>query len=378
MRLAFLTTCGFAWGGCEWLWTATARRALEEGHEVLASVFDWPEQHEAIRDLARKGARIHLRRRFYPAPMQRIRKKIVNRFRPASRQATYHDYLVEFQPDHILFSLAGGDEIAIDPGDLMVFVRQTGIPFTVLYHSVTPGYTYPAAVAANMRTVYRLSRHSLFTSGFQLSLYRQQTADPIANARVVHHPLRPIESRPYPGMDVGPLRFCLIGSLVCRWKGQDIALDTLSSPTWRVRDWVLDIYGEGEDAASLADRCERLGLAERVRFCGHQPDVATILAEHHAVLIPSRQDSGPIVLFEAMQAARPVIGTPMGCMPDYIEDGVTGFLAPSIDVDGFADAMERAWLDRECWSGIGEAARAQVSLRYDPYPEKTLLDLMTA
>lgn len=377
MRLAFLTTCGFPWGGSELLWTATARRALAEGHEVLASVFDWPRQHETIHELVRLGARLHLRRRFFPSLLQRIRKKGINRIRPSSRQATYHDYLLGFRPDHILFNLAGGDEIAIDP-DLMAFVRQTTIPFSVFYHNVTPDYTYPAALAANMRSVFHLSRHSLFTASQQLGFYRLQTADPIVNARVVHHPLRPIKPGPYPELDGGPVRFCLIGNIVCRWKGQDIVLDTLSAPLWRDRDWVLDLYGIGEDAAMLAERCERAGLADRVRFPGYQSDVATILADHHAVLIPSRQDTGPIVLFEAMQAARPVIGTPMGCVPDYLEDGITGFVAPSIDVIGFAETLERAWAARERWRDIGEAARVQLALRYDPHPEKTLLDLMTA
>ena len=66
MRIAFITTCGFPWGGCEQLWTRTAALALSEGHEVLISVFDWPEQHPVIRSPEGAGARLLLRRRYYP------------------------------------------------------------------------------------------------------------------------------------------------------------------------------------------------------------------------------------------------------------------------------------------------------------------------
>jgi glycosyltransferase involved in cell wall biosynthesis len=377
MRLAFLTTCGYPWGGSEGLWTAAARAALRDGHEVLASVFDWPRQHEAIGELAAMGARLQLRRRFFPAPLQRIRKKLVNRFRPATAQATYHDYLSDFRPAHLLFNLAGGDEIAIDPDDLLTFVRQTDIPFSVMYHAVTPGFVYPEDVAANMRFIFQRSRHSLFTSRLQADLYRQQTADPIRNARVVHHPLRPIRPRPYPDPGAGPVRFCMIGSLIQRWKGQDIALDVLSAPRWQARDWLLDIYGSGEDAADLEVRAQRSGIGGRVRFRGNDPDIGAVLGEHHLVLIPSRQDTGPIVLFEAMRAARPVVGTPMGAMPDHVSDGATGFLSATIDVDGFGDALERAWEVRGAWRRLGEAAAAQLAAQYDAQPERTLLNLMT-
>ena len=131
MRLAFVSIIGAPWGGSEVLWTRTAALALENKHEVLVSVFDWPQQAPAVEDLRDGGARMVLRRRFYPALPSRARKKLLNLWLPSGRKKTYHDYLLRFKPDCIFFSLGGGDEIAASDSDLMVFVPTD--PHPLLY-----------------------------------------------------------------------------------------------------------------------------------------------------------------------------------------------------------------------------------------------------
>ena len=98
---------------------------------------------------------------------------------------TYHDAVLDFRPDHILFSLAGGDEIASDPADLMVFVRQLNVPFTVMHHSMTIGHVYPKTTRDLFGEVFASARHCLFTSRYQLELYREQTGDPILLGQVI-------------------------------------------------------------------------------------------------------------------------------------------------------------------------------------------------
>lgn len=376
MRIAFITTCGFPWGGCELLWTRTAALALSQGHEVLISIYDWPEQHPVIRSLEASGATILLRRRFFPKLPIRLQKKFLNLFLPASRKITYHDAVLSFRPDHILFSLAGGDEIASDPDDLMLFVRQLKIPFTVIHHSMTIGHTYPESTCTLFAEVFARASHSLFTSRYQLELYRQQTGDPILNGRVVAHPLPEIPYVPLPEMSV-VVRFVLIGSLITRWKGQDMVLSILSKWPWTEREWQLDIYGSGENEYTLRSFVETSVIRDRVFFHGHSSDIANVYGEHHLVLIPSRQDTGPIVLFEAMMAGRPVVGTPMGAMPDYIEDGRTGVLSSDLDEGSFAEAMERAWMSRSEWPHWGISAREKVLKSYDLQPERTLLKMLS-
>jgi glycosyltransferase involved in cell wall biosynthesis len=376
MRIAFITTCGFPWGGCEQLWTRTAALALSQGHEVLISIFDWPEQHPVIQSLQSSGAHLLLRRRFFPAPMVRLRKKLLNLLLPAGRKITYHDGVLDFRPDHVVFSLAGGDEIASDPSDLMIFVRQLKVPFTVIHHSMTIGHVYPQSTQDRFGEVFDNARQCLFTSRFQLELYRAQTSHPILNGEVISQPLPDIRHEPLPDIS-GTIRFALIGSLITRWKGQDMVLAILSGSEWIERDWQLDIYGTGADEAILRSQVESSVIRDRVYFHGYQNDLSDVYAGHHLILIPSRQDTGPIVLFEAMLAGRPVVGTPMGAMPDFIEEGETGVLASGFGNGDFAVAMERAWQAKDSWNDWGLAARKRILNTYDLHPAQTLLNLIS-
>lgn len=377
MRIAFITTCGFPWGGCEQLWTRTAALALSEGHEVLISIFDWPEQHPVIRSLESSGAILLLRRRFFPGPLVRLRKKMLNLFMSEGRKVTYHDPVLDFKPDHIVFSLAGGDEIAADPADLMIFVRQLKVPFTLIHHSMTIGHVYPQDIRERFGEVFDKARHCLFTSRFQLELYREQTGHPIKNARIGSQPLPAIRYVQLPDVD-GRIRFALIGSLITRWKGQDMVLSILSGEKWMARDWQLDIYGSGADEGVLRAQVESSVIRDRVHFQGYQHDLSDVYASHHLILIPSKQDTGPIVLFEAMLAGRAVVGTPMGAMPDFIEDGHTGVLASGLEEVAFGDAMERAWQSSAAWAEWGLTARKRIIGQYDLHPDRTLLNLISS
>ena len=190
MKIAFVSICGMPWGGSEILWVATAKEALAKGHQVLVSVFDWPEQHPAIQELESLGAVVIYRRRFYPAFFIRVKKKIVNKFRAATNQATYHDYLIDFKADRILFNLSGGDEIAQDSTDLMVFIKQTKIPFSIFYHSLCVEARFTDTVADNFRILFDKAANNFFTSKMQINLMENQMQYRFTNASIVHHPLR--------------------------------------------------------------------------------------------------------------------------------------------------------------------------------------------
>jgi len=373
MKIAFVSICGMPWGGSEILWVATAKEALAKGHQVLVSVFDWPEQHPAIQELESLGAVVIYRRRFYPAFFIRVKKKIINKFRAATNKATYHDYLFDFKADRILFNLSGGDEIAQDSTDLMVFIKQAKIPFSVFYHSLCVEARHTDNVADNFRILFGKAANNFFTSKMQIDLMEKQMQYSFTNASIVHHPLRTIREFPLSLNKHDRIQFCVIGSLVCRWKGHVIVLKNLAKEKWLNRNWVLNIYGTGEDELVLKDMAKQSGISDRVTFHGFTDDIELVFRENHLVLIPSTQDSGPIVLFEAMLASRPVVGSYMGAMPDYIETEKTGVLAKGISEDDFQEALETAWIYRDKWDTWGRNGKKLLEIKYDFSPEKTIL-----
>lgn len=62
---------------------------------------------------------------------------------------------------------------------------------------------------------------------------------------------------------------------------------------------------------------------------------------------PSIEDYGPMMINEAMMSGTPVVGFPIGVLPDLVIDGKTGLLAKSTDVSGLTAALKQAlaWND---------------------------------
>ena len=378
MKLAFVSIMGSPWGGSEVLWTRTAALALERQHEILVSVFDWPRQADPVEALRTQGARMVLRRRFYPALPTRVRKKLFNLFLPRGKKTTYHDYLLHDNPDRILFSLGGGDEIAQGEDDLMVFVRQTRIPFFIFCHALSFKPYGSEMVRRNMIESCAKAAGVFFTSRLQMELTEKAMGQPLTNARILNHPLTVCFDKVVPFPPAAPAHFALIGSLVVRWKGQDKAIRILSQDKWRKRDWVLNIYGAGEDEQCLRNMARESGVGDRIIFHGHVADHQAIWRKNHLLLIASHTlDSGPITSFEAMNAGRPVVSTLIGAPAEYVKDGITGALAAGRTQNELEVAMERAWQKREKWAAWGQNARDYLQAHYDFNPEQTLLNILT-
>lgn len=84
------------------------------------------------------------------------------------------------------------------------------------------------------------------------------------------------------------------------------------------------------------------------------------LAQADVVLVPSRWENCPYVVLEAMAAGRAIVASDGSGLPELIEPGRTGLLAPVGDATAHAGAVERLLDDREFAQRLGAAARARV------------------
>ena len=99
----------------------------------------------------------------------------------------------------------------------------------------------------------------------------------------------------------------------------------------------LILIGDGPDAARARQLAETLGVADRVSFTGVLDGVADVLCAANLLLLPSETESFGLVALEAMASGVPVIASDVGGLPEVVEHGVTGFLAPVGDVDKMAE-----------------------------------------
>lgn len=125
------------------------------------------------------------------------------------------------------------------------------------------------------------------------------------------------------------------------------------------------IVGEGPLEVDLRRQIGQLGLSEVVTLAGVWSSSADALAAADVVVVCSRWESGPLVAWEAMQLARPLVSTPVGAVPDVVVDGVSGRLTPVGDAVALADTLESVLSDPSRAQALGEAGRAAVGASYD-------------
>lgn len=120
------------------------------------------------------------------------------------------------------------------------------------------------------------------------------------------------------------------------------------------------VVGDGARRAELETLAERLGLKDRVLFLGWRRDLDRIYADLDLVALTSINEGSPVSLIEAMAAARPVVATRVGGVPDLVEDGVTGCLVPRGDADALAEVMVGLLADLDRRQAMGQAGRKRV------------------
>ncbi len=96
-------------------------------------------------------------------------------------------------------------------------------------------------------------------------------------------------------------------------------------------------------------------LRENVALVGLQ-DAEAMMEEYArsaVVVLASRQETAPMAVIEAMAAAKPVVATRVGGVPDLVEDGRSGYLVEIGDVTSFAlrtiELLQNA--DLRLWMG---------------------------
>jgi glycosyltransferase involved in cell wall biosynthesis len=142
------------------------------------------------------------------------------------------------------------------------------------------------------------------------------------------------------------------------------ALDVLLRAAAQIREAVPEVrvlVAGGSDDPEEERRLRRL-LAEleleaTVTLLGARPDVPELLAAFDVAALSSDFEGSPLSLLEYMQAAKPVVATRVGGVPDIVEDGVTGLLVEPRDPAALAAAISGLLGDPARAAQIGEAGR---------------------
>jgi L-malate glycosyltransferase len=121
----------------------------------------------------------------------------------------------------------------------------------------------------------------------------------------------------------------------------------------------LVLVGDGPDRDAAEHEVDTLGLRRDVRFLGKVESVGDVLRGADLFLLPSATESFGLAALEAMACGVPVVASAAGGLPEVIEDGKTGFLAPVGDVPTMADRAMQILEDPGTLQRLRRAAAAR-------------------
>ncbi len=121
----------------------------------------------------------------------------------------------------------------------------------------------------------------------------------------------------------------------------------------------LVLVGDGPDRDAAEQQVDSLGLRKDVRFLGKVENVGDVLRGADLFLLPSATESFGLAALEAMACAVPVIASAAGGIPEVLEDGKTGFLAPPGDVATMADRALRVLESADLYQRLKQNAAAR-------------------
>ncbi|MVN78987.1 glycosyltransferase [Hymenobacter sp. HMF4947] len=375
MKIAFISLMNDApWGGSEVLWSKTAALALSEGHQVLITAYEHSVPAPQLLDLVAAGAQLFYRTSYRPELYVRVLRRVQSVVRPRSAELVK---LQEFKPDLIFVNQGGFNDI-IYKTDILNWLTSNIIPYVIICHLYNDPIKLTQTVRQATLNAYQHAQRVFTISKTQTAVLERQLATSLSNSQIVQNPLNLPVQMPMPFPVEAVPQLAVVASLDVDRKGHDVLLQVLSGPTWLARDWQLNIYGKGPDQTYLAQLVSYYKLDTKVAFHGHLADSADIWRTNHILIIPSRIESGPMVLVEAMLSGRPVVSTDVGLVKEWLEDNATGFIAEASLPDSLNQALEQCWTQKDKWPQMGTLAFERASKQIQANPAREMLTMLTS
>ena len=208
------------------------------------------------------------------------------------------------------------------------------------------------------RTTLRKARHLVI-----ISPYVSEAVKHLTSAHM-HHIANPIDEgfyaiprRPVPG------RVLFVGVVGAR-KNVLVLVRSFADVLRRRPDASLHLVGRPADESYIAQvrsTIEELGMGASVRYLGVVSDeeLREQYAEASLLALPSKEESSPMAIQQAMAMGLPIVASRAGGIPYLVSEGETGLLATPDDEADLADQLVRALDDDALRARMAEACVAE-------------------
>jgi glycosyltransferase involved in cell wall biosynthesis len=160
------------------------------------------------------------------------------------------------------------------------------------------------------------------------------------------------------GIEPGFTTIAMIGRLTAI-KAPHLFIKAAHAVLKKKQDVHFLIIGDGELKAECEAEVQRLGITDSFSFPGFLQDLKVIYGSVDIVCLTSLNEGTPVSLLEAMACGKLVISTPVGGVPDFVHDGVNGFLCAAEPV-AFAEKILACLEDPEGLQHIRQQAAQDI------------------
>jgi glycosyltransferase involved in cell wall biosynthesis len=247
--------------------------------------------------------------------------------------------------------------------------QALGIPVATTVHGFTGGgwrnrayewlqqrrfRRFDAVIAVSEPLVARLARSGVPRQRLH---YIQNAWSP------VEAPVARTEARRVLGVAADGFRAGWVGRL-SREKGADLLLTAIAE----LQDEAVaaSVLGEGPERAFLTRSIARLHLGNRVLLHGTILSAGRLFRAFDVLVVSSRTEGTPIVVFEAMAAGVPIVATAVGGVPNILGAGEALLVEPN--ARALAAAIRSVKEDAGAAARRAEAARARLDRQFGVGP----------
>ena len=268
--------------------------------------------------------------------------------------------------------------------EVLPVVRRRGLPLVVTFH----GFDLSTALLGAAGAAYR-ARLELVWSYASLLLpvsaeMERRLLDLDAPVEKIHrHYLGVDLTAPTPTGSTPRQGILYVGRLIPRKGVADLIAAVAALPDRLRTSTPVTIIGDGLERPALERQAERVAGA-RISFLGSQPSAAVAAELGRAALLccpsrtvrPADTEAFGQVFLEAARAGVPSVAYRHGGVPEAVEDGVTGLLAPEGDVAALSQHLV-TFLDRpRLAAAFGAAGMRRVREQFDLRKQSILLEAL--
>jgi glycosyltransferase involved in cell wall biosynthesis len=364
---------GDPWGGSEEFWFRCATWMATNGYTVGCCFYDWPDavKQDRISRLREAGCHVST------IPNPRTAKNAFHKISIRKKGYSLLKDICAKDWDMVCITQGGYEDVTHRP---FRFLYQHLKKYVLVYHNYNDDHRLSRS---------RIKNLDLWTQKAVLNMgAARRIFEGVKNASglivpkqfVLINPLTiPWQLQPaaWPAKDEeGRYVLTMLAQLDTRRKAQEVLVKALSSSKWKERNWILYLYGHGEDMEMLKQLVKQHQIDDKIKLMGNTKEVKTVLEKTHLLLQITRIDAMPMSVTEAMNMARPCVVSRVGDMPQWITHGESGFIAPAVTEDGIDTVLEQAWQEKDKWQAMGLEAYRVFTEKYPQSYEKYYAELM--